>query len=186
MIDVTSLDVRVSVEDVKRVRVSRPKLGKLNPALYNIESGDTDDIGTDYATAGVSVTDEGEYRFRNDRHKYGQWSYDEDDSYMDFQEEEDLCSTNLDRKVMRTVTTNLAKPSIMKVYNAASANDRCTASEASDVLNEMDDYLGKALGDESKDEEKLRSRRRHRRKDPSLERVTALINPRKSVSPVKI
>ena len=130
----------------------------------------------------MSVTDEGEYRFRNDRHKYGQRSYDEGDSYMDFQEEEDLCSTSLDRKVMQTVTINLARPSIMKAYNAASANDRCTASKASDVLNEMDDYLG----DESEDEEKTRSRRRHRKKDPSLQTVTALINPTKSVPSVKI
>lgn len=79
LVDATSPEVQTSVDDVKRIRVSGPKPGRLYPALSDIESPDTDETRTEYAAArSTSPSDEGEYKFHDNRQKFGQQCYDED------------------------------------------------------------------------------------------------------------
>jgi len=89
---VDSVEVRTTLDDVKRIKVNPPKSGGLYPALSDIESTATSESDQDYTTATISCgsdREEGEHYFHKNNHHQQQQQYenvdeDEDDRWAKF------------------------------------------------------------------------------------------------------
>lgn len=111
--------VREVLEDVKRIRVSPPKAGRMYPCLSDIEASTENE---QEATTAEPSPDS---------------SYDENCSL-----DSDEPNTSFGREILQVVTKNQTP------QKRPNLNDS-TASELSDILDGMDDYLDEAMAHEA-------------------------------------
>ncbi|XP_044739105.1 anillin-like isoform X2 [Chrysoperla carnea] len=115
--------VQAVLEDVKRIKVSPPKNGKLYPCLSDIEA----------STANEDTEVEEQIEDRSDENNSSIGNDDEEDESI---ADSDIADTSLGREILEAVNRNHNNSRNKRILDEST-----TTSDISDVLNDMNEYL---------------------------------------------